>query len=125
MAVLVIMWRRPRRPELTPVLWTGGTAFVVYLVAKGFDAAGSPQRGLDWLSEALVATVPFGFLTGLLRSRLAQGTAVSELIARLGQAPGEGTLRAALADALDDPSLALAYWLPDSPSVSSTRSATR
>jgi signal transduction histidine kinase len=113
-AVLTIMWRRPRRPELTPVLWTGGVAFVVYLVAKGFDAAGSPQRGLDWLSEALVATVPFGFLTGLLRSRLAQGAAVTALISRLGETPGEGTLRAALADALNDPSLALAYWLPES-----------
>ncbi|HEX5780304.1 MAG TPA: histidine kinase, partial [Solirubrobacteraceae bacterium] len=114
LSVLTIMWRRPRRPELTPVLWTGGVAFMVYLVAKGFDAAGSPQRGLDWLSEALVATVPFGFLTGLLRSRLAQGAAVSELISRLGEAPGEGALRAALADALGDPTVALAYWLPES-----------
>ena len=69
---------------------------------------------LDVLSEALVALVPFGFLAGLLRSRLAQGAAVSELIARLGDAPGEGPLRAALADALGDPTLALAYWLPES-----------
>ena len=61
-----------------------------------------------------MATVPFGFLAGLLRSRLAQGEAVAELIARVGQAPGEGALRAALADALGDPSVALAYWLPES-----------
>jgi signal transduction histidine kinase len=58
--------------------------------------------------------VPFGFLAGLLRSRLAQGQAVTELIERVGQAPGEGELRAALADALGDPSVALAYWLPES-----------
>jgi signal transduction histidine kinase len=39
---------------------------------------------------------------------------MSALIAQVGQLPGEGPLRAALADALGDPSLALAYWLPES-----------
>jgi signal transduction histidine kinase len=35
-------------------------------------------------------------------------------VARLGQAPEPGELRAALAHALGDPSLTLTYWLPDS-----------
>jgi signal transduction histidine kinase len=69
---------------------------------------------LENLAVALLATVPFGFLAGLLRSRLAQGAAVSELVRRLGQAPEPDALRAALAEALDDPSLVLAYWLPES-----------
>jgi signal transduction histidine kinase len=103
-----------RREALRPVLWTGCAAFAAFLVAVGFDAAGSPSRVLDWIAQALVATVPFGFLTGLLRSRLAQGAALSALIAQVGELPGEGPLRAALADALGDPSLALAYWLPES-----------
>jgi signal transduction histidine kinase len=103
-----------QRRALTPVLWTGGAAFAVFAVAKGLDAAGNPVSALDRLDELLVATIPFGFLVGLLRSRLAHGEAVSELIGRLGEAPGEGPLRAALADALCDPSLALAYWLPES-----------
>jgi signal transduction histidine kinase len=103
-----------QRRALAPVLWTGGVAFSVFVLAKGFDAAGSPQDVLNRLSEALVATIPFGFLIGLLRSRLAQGAAMSALIAQVGQLPGEGPLRAALADALGDPSLALAYWLPES-----------
>ncbi len=106
--------REPRPLAWRPVLWTGGVAAAVFVVANGFDAAGSPSDALDRLSQALVATIPFGFLVGLLRSRLAQGEAVSELIARVGQAPGEGALRAALADALGDPTLALAYWLPES-----------
>jgi signal transduction histidine kinase len=79
-----------------------------------FDGAGEPQKGLEWLSEAMLATVPFGFLAGLLRTRLAHGTAVSELVGRLGEAPGEDELRTALADALGDPSVRLAYWLPES-----------
>ena len=104
-----------QRRALTPVLWTGGAAFAAFLLSKGVDAAtGEPIDVLDYLSILLVATIPFGFLVGLLRSRLAQGEAVSDLIARVGQAPGEGPLRAALADALGDQSLALAYWLPES-----------
>jgi signal transduction histidine kinase len=104
-----------QRRALTPVLWTAGVAFAVFIAAKGIDAAtGEPQDALNRLSEALVATIPFGFLIGLLRSRLAQGAALSALIAQVGQLPGEGPLRAALADALGDPSLALAYWLPES-----------
>jgi signal transduction histidine kinase len=105
---------RSRRAVLAPVLWTAGATFAVFVVAQAFDAAGSPQEGLERLDLLLFATVPFGFLAGLLRSRLAQATALSELVERLSQPPGEGALRAALADALGDPSLALAYWLPES-----------
>ena len=116
-AILIRRWRAatpPQRRVLSPVLSTGSAAFVVFAIANGFDAAGSPQHGLELLSQALLAAVPFGFLIGLLRSRLAQGPAIAALIGRLGQAPGHGELRAALADALGDPSLALAYWLPES-----------
>jgi signal transduction histidine kinase len=55
--------------------------------------------------------VPFAFLAGLLRARVVGASAVNELVARLGA--GELELRDALADALRDPSLALAYWLPE------------
>ena len=84
------------------------------MLATGFDAAGTQVDALDWLAEALVATVPFGFLAGLLRSRLAFATAVTGLVRRLGESPEPGALRAALAEALADPSLELAYWLTDS-----------
>jgi signal transduction histidine kinase len=103
-----------QRRALAPVLITGGLAFAVYAVSKAFDAAGDVSDTLDNVSELLVATIPFGFLVGLLRTRLAQGAAVSQLIARLGQAPEEEALRAALADALGDPAVGLAYWLPES-----------
>jgi signal transduction histidine kinase len=103
-----------RRRILAPVLWTGGAAFSVYFLAAGFDAAGTPVPVLEHLTLAFVATVPFGFLAGLLSSRLAEGAAVASLVRRLGQTPEPDALRAALADALGDPSLTLAYWLPDS-----------
>jgi signal transduction histidine kinase len=102
-----------QRTAVAPVLWTGGSAVAVYAVAIVFDAVGSTQDALERLGQLLFATVPFGFLAGLLRGRLAEADAVSSLVARLGQAPKPDVLRAALADALGDPSLALAYWLPD------------
>jgi signal transduction histidine kinase len=102
-----------QRAALQPVFWTGGAVFAVFAVAQIFDASGSPQAWLEAFVLLLLATVPFGFLVGLLRSRLAQGAAVSELVARLGESPGEDELRRALADALGDPSLALAYWLDE------------
>ena len=74
-ATVVQHWRAApavSRPMIAPVALTGGTAFAVFLLAKGFDAAGAQQDALDYLSVALVATVPFGFLAGLLRSHLAE-----------------------------------------------------
>jgi signal transduction histidine kinase len=115
-ALLVRRWRAAppaQRRTLAPVLWTGGSAFGVFLIAKGFDAAGTRVEALEQLALALIATVPFGFLAGLLRSRLAEGAAVAALVRRLGQTPDPDALRAALAEALDDPTLTLAYWLPD------------
>ena len=102
-----------RRPVLSPVLWTGGATLLAFVVAQGFDAVGSPEPWLERLALLLFATVPFGFLAGLLRTRLAHGAAVAELISRLGEAPGEEELRAALAEGLGDPGVQLAYWLPE------------
>ena len=115
---LTIMWRRwraataPQRRVLAPVIWTSGVAFLVLAVAAGLDAVGAGVDALETLSILLLATVPFGFLAGLLRSRLAQADRIPALIARLGQAPGTDAVRAALAEALGDPSVAVAYWLP-------------
>ena len=71
-----------------------------------------------------MASVPFAFLAGLLRSRLSRASAVSDLVARLGEAGRRQSLREALAEALGDPSLSLAYWLPGRAATSTPR-ATR
>ena len=60
-----------------------------------------------------MASVPFAFLVGLLRSRLSRAAAVSDLVARLGRGRPAPGLRDALAEALADPSLSLAYWVPE------------
>jgi signal transduction histidine kinase len=60
-----------------------------------------------------LGVVPFAFLVGLLRRRVAAAAAVSEPVARLGAGRRLGALRDTLADALGDPTLRVAYWLPE------------
>jgi signal transduction histidine kinase len=117
MVLLVRRWRGatgPQRRVLAPVLSIGGAAFCVLGVAAGLDTVGATVDALERVALVLLAAVPFGFLAGLLRSRLAQAGRIAELVAELGQAPGPETVRAALAEALGDPSVELAYWLPES-----------
>ena len=81
---------------------------LVALIAGGLVSTVSDSAAL-WLEHlALVslALMPVAFLAGILRTRLARAG-----IADLAIALGNGTpLRDALADALGDPSLRLAYW---------------
>jgi signal transduction histidine kinase len=70
----------------------------------------------DALTLALfgsIACLPGAFLVGLVRFRFGQAEAVSLLVARLGGGGGRGALRDALAKALGDPGLELAYWVPN------------
>jgi signal transduction histidine kinase len=66
---------------------------------------------LFWWQAVAFAGLPLALLAGLLRARLARA-AVGDLVVALEAAP-PGELRAALARALGDPSLELAFWLPD------------
>ena len=73
---------------------------------SGWAAVASAER-------VALALVPVAYPLGLFRTRLGR-VAVSHLITELGQMPEPGRLREALARALRDPSLELAYWVPES-----------
>jgi signal transduction histidine kinase len=60
----------------------------------------------------VLGLAPLAFLVALLRARLAR-SAVGELVVELRGEPAPPALRDALARALGDPSLTLAYWLSD------------
>jgi signal transduction histidine kinase len=60
----------------------------------------------------VVGLAPVAFVAGLLSARLAR-VAVGDLAVELRAEPGSVDLRDALARALRDPSLSLAYWLPE------------
>jgi signal transduction histidine kinase len=54
-----------------------------------------------------------GLVWAAVRTRI-QRRAVARIATSLGQAPPPGSLQAALAKAVGDPALRIAYWLPDS-----------
>ena len=121
-AVAVVVIRRRRaargaeRDALAPMIWAGAAVFAVVAFQLAANIAGGQgiAQVLFFVSLIGVAAVPYGFLVGLLRSRISRAAAVSELVERLGRAPGgEKELRDALAETLGDPTLALSYWLPD------------
>jgi signal transduction histidine kinase len=62
-----------------------------------------------WGSIISRTLVPFGFLLGLLRLRMARG-AVAELVVDLGEIAAPERLREALAEALGDPGIEVCYW---------------
>ncbi len=121
LAVVGILLRRrrdatpPQRRARAPVLWSGVTLLILLAGALGSDAFGVPRVTdvLGWLSLIVFASVPWVFLIGLVRTRVAGAGAVSELLLRLGEEPGTGSLRCRLSQALGDDSLQLAFWLED------------
>jgi signal transduction histidine kinase len=110
----------PLRRALAPVYCAG--AVTMFLMAatllvtrlSGASLPGAADVGRVMFSATLVAmaAVPLAFLAGLVRARLARFT-VGELLVELGETRAPGGLRDALARALHDPSLEVAYWLPD------------
>jgi signal transduction histidine kinase len=105
-----------QRRALAPVYLSGGLVLLLYGVWALLGVARiAPdlQEPLEYARVIALAIVPFAFLAGLLRSRVAAAAAVSDLVARLGAGGRTGALRDALADALGDPTLQLAYSLPD------------
>ena len=65
-----------------------------------------------WGYEAALVLIAAGFLADLLWGRWTQA-AVTKLVVDLGGDSEAGSLRARLAHALGDRSLAIAYWLPE------------
>jgi PAS domain S-box-containing protein len=111
--VLVRRWRGASaalRRVLLPVYVAGVGALLILLVSNVVsELSTGVSDALAPLFLVLFAAVPFAFLFGILRSRLARGS-----VAGLVVAIGEGTpLRDAIASALGDPTLELAYWLEE------------
>jgi signal transduction histidine kinase len=118
---LVFLWRKWRRASRTerhalgPVVLSGATAMAVLevgLIGQLSGHATIAEIGY-YATQAAILPLPYAFLASLARSRVMRGDVVSELVTHLGRAPAQGEIRDALARALDDPSLQLAYWLPE------------
>jgi signal transduction histidine kinase len=103
------------RHALTPVVVVCGALLVLLTAGGAAGAAGQSAiaQGLAFGYFTALAALPFALLAALLRSRAHRGEAVSRLVERLGEAVGPDGLRDALAHAFGDPSLEVAYWVPE------------
>ena len=117
LVVLVRRWReapRAQRQLLVPVYSAGIALAILLIVTVVFQALAGHDNELPWIAAMVpLALVPWLFLGSLIRAHVIQSGAVGELIGRLSETPQPGELRDALARALRDPTLELAYWLPE------------
>jgi signal transduction histidine kinase len=119
-ARLAQRWQRASRPlrrTVTPVFLAGAALMITLATLLATSLLGGSMELIDifyYSSLPALALVPFLFLAGLVRGRMLRGRGLGRLVRRLGASLERGELRAALAEALGDPSVELAYWLPDS-----------
>ena len=100
----------PLRRALVPIL-VGSVGVLLSSVLVGLDKFEVEFPPARWAVLAAYVAIPLAVLGGILHSRLARST-VGDLFVELRADPSPDELRDALARALRDPSLALAYWLP-------------
>jgi PAS domain S-box-containing protein len=118
-SVLVIVIRRWRRATpaarriLAPVYGSGAAASILLILSAIAGIFSEPLgTALGWVGLAALVCVPIFFLLGLLRANLARASVASLLV----DVPEERTLaetQSVLQRILRDPSLELAYWVPD------------
>lgn len=104
---------RPLRRSLA--LLSDAFALGLLMIALLFLANvfnGPAVAQIRWATFATLGIAPVAFVIGLLHSRLAR-SALGDLLVGLRTDLAPTDLRDALARALRDPSLTLAYWLPE------------
>ena len=115
MTLLITRWLRAgaaQRHAVAPVLVAGCATLIAIGTTIILDLLGDPLGALPAnVYFTLMATVPVAVLFVFLQRRLARGM-VAGLVVELGGPSASVNLREALARALGDPSLQLAFWFP-------------
>ena len=116
-ALLVIAlgrrWLRssgPARRRMVPIL-AGAIAILPQAASWILFTIGIRLAPLQELVYVAQVAIPIAVLAVMLRARMARA-AVADLVVEMGQTPTPARLRDALANALGDPSLQVAYWSP-------------
>ena len=119
-AVLVARRRGERRPLRRSVgllvdAFGLGLVMIAFLFLAGAFGLAEGDPAFEMIRRAtffVIGLTPLAFVIGLLSLGLMR-SAVGDLFVELHANPPQEDLRDALARALRDPSLTLAYWLPD------------
>jgi signal transduction histidine kinase len=112
--LLVARWRAAstaRRRSLAPLLWTGALLLVFAAVMLAADIAGSDdlEDGFSIFSVFLLTAAPYAYLAGLMSSGWARGRTMGDLVSGLNAAEARSGVRDAMAEALGDPTLTVAF----------------
>jgi signal transduction histidine kinase len=118
--VLTVRRRRAGRPLRHPLTllvdsFALGLAMGAFLFGSAALGLVNGDAAFEWIRRGTLFAIglaPLAFAVALLRARLARAS-VGDLLVRLGDDLPTSDLRDALASALRDPSLELAYWLPE------------
>jgi signal transduction histidine kinase len=88
-------------------------ALVVGFTARAIDQYSTFTQTTGWVIALALPAMACAFLVGLLRWRLFSADAMERLAGKLRAHPRPEHLRDALADAFEDPSLDVLYWIGD------------
>jgi signal transduction histidine kinase len=117
-ATMSMRWYRARplaRRMYTPVLAAGWLVAMTGLLVEVLALASSEDPRRTWVYVAFTLSrllLPIGFLVGMTRSRLDRAE-IGDLVVALAQAGPSRSLQDVLAGTLHDPSLQVAYWMPE------------
>jgi signal transduction histidine kinase len=117
--IVINRWQaatQSQRRAMTPVIWSGACLLVLLagsLTTMAVDGPEAVGNVTYFLSLVFFALTPYAFLLGLLRSRVLQAGAVTELLHRMSERSDRTGLREMLSQALGDRSLQVVYWLED------------
>jgi signal transduction histidine kinase len=115
-AVLVVRRRKsvsPPRRRIALLLDSFGLGLVAIAVLLLAGAFAWPSfETIRRITFGVIGVAPVAFLVGLLDAHLSR-PALGDLLGKLRADPAPAELHEALADALRDPTLTLAYWLPE------------
>jgi signal transduction histidine kinase len=117
-AVRLVRASRPRRRALVAVAVSSLLFLPVFFVYHSSGVIFTLDPGAlvttSWVLVGMRVLWPLGFLAALFQAALFAGVARGTLLEQLVTRPSPGRWRDAIAGALDDPALDLAYWDPAS-----------
>jgi signal transduction histidine kinase len=117
-AVRLAAGSRPARRQLIPVaapaiMFAGAVAARAIALQRTTveDPFNAALFTIFTVASAAVVLLAAGLVSGMTRTR-AERRAIARIAINLDTAPAPGSLQSALAEALHDPELRIAYWLP-------------
>jgi signal transduction histidine kinase len=117
-AARLVAGSRPARRRLLPVA-VPAIMFAAAVAARAValqrttveDPFNAALFTIFAVASAAIVLLAAGLISGVARAR-AERRAIARIAVNLGEAPVPGSLQSALAEALHDPELRIAYWLP-------------